>query len=92
MGKKGQIFSNVWDKEVTCNSELSEKCEGLSFKVYILISPGKARILPLVAFPVDLVEGRGLDPRSFEGPFLSDFNASANFPPREGERPRYMLV
>lgn len=45
-----------------------------------------------MAFSVDLVEGRGLGPRSFEGPFLPDLDAFETFAPREGERPRCMLV
>lgn len=57
-----------------------------------MISPGRARILLTAGFPVDLVEGIGLDPRSFGGPFLSAFDAFANFPPREGERPFCMSV
>lgn len=81
----------VGTRNRSVNSEVSEKCEGHSSQFSVLISPGKARTLPAVGFPVEPAEASRLDPEAFGGPFLSDFDAFANFPPREGERPHCTL-
>lgn len=86
------MFFNNWDKKVTCQFRSVRGTwrafiQGATWSV--LEEPGFSLQW---LFSVDLVEGRGWGPRSFEGPFLPDLDAFANFPFREGERLCSMLV